>query len=75
MNAPRSLATVHAELDRLGAEFVDAAEDYVRTRSGEAFAAMNEARRRYTAVHREWWALVSPSVDYDAAFGEGEVTQ
>jgi hypothetical protein len=75
VSAPRSLTEVHAELDGLSEAFVAAAEHYVQTRTSEAFAAWTEARRRYTTVHREWWALVSPGVDYDAAFSDAEVTQ
>lgn len=75
MSAPRTLTEVQAELDGLSEAFVAAAEHYVQTRTSDAFAAWCEARRRYTAMHREWWALVSPGVDYDATFGDAEVTQ
>jgi len=65
----RPLAEVNAELDRLREEFLAAAERYVRERNVEAFDAWRKVQRRYQAVHREWWALTSPDVDYDSVFG------
>jgi hypothetical protein len=69
MSGDKTVGELNAELDRLSAEFLTAAERYVRERSVEAFGEWQAAMRRYMSVHRRWWALVSPEVDYEAAFG------
>lgn len=57
----RPCAEIHAELDALSAEFV------------AAFEAWREVGRRYRAVHREWFELAHPGVEYDATFGGDEI--
>lgn len=68
----RPLAEVNAELDECSELFLAAGERYVRERSPEAFDAWRKVQRRYMAVHREWWALTTPDVDYEAVFGGPE---
>jgi len=62
------LETRAAAMHAAALRYLESANAPIADADAAVFAAL-EASRRFVVVHRRWFALVQPGVDYDARYG------